>query len=164
MSSVTRRTTMRRVVLITVCTMLLLASAAATADSGCQKVKGKVSVVPFAPEEPCEALACGHAEFTGSMKGTGETSIYAFNPNTEGGDPAVMFVNSNGVWHVWGGDLFVQEAIVLRMGDPTITAEVDTITGGTGAWAGASGVVSATATSDGSGVSEGAYEGYICTP
>jgi hypothetical protein len=72
-------------------------------------------------------------------------------------------LTGDNTFHTTRGDFFTKDAIVLStVGDGEFSV-VDVVVGGTGDWAGATGVVTATGTFR-NGAGEGVLEGEICVP
>lgn len=73
-------------------------------------------------------------------------------------------ITGNNIIHTNKGDLMTQDAIVLRTTGAGEFAEVDTVVGGTGDWAGATGVIQAVGTFTFEAGGTGNYSGQICIP
>jgi hypothetical protein len=77
---------------------------------------------------------------------------------------AVVLLTGDNQFTTTGGMLHTKDAIVLRTTGAGDFAEVDTIIGGTGPWAGASGVLRAQGTFTATAGGSGDYLGEVCTP
>jgi hypothetical protein len=75
----------------------------------------------------------------------------------------ILLLGDNAI-HTRDGDLFTKDAVGLKTTGEKEFAEVDVAVGGTGAWAGATGTITATGTFDPVTGGSGSYEGEICTP
>ena len=76
---------------------------------------------------------------------------------------SVVMVTGDNLIHTETGDVLTKDAIALRTSGAGEFAEVDVVVGGTGAWLGATGQVSALGTFTASG-GEGTYSGEVCLP
>lgn len=75
----------------------------------------------------------------------------------------MVVLTGDNTFHTGGGDFFTKDAIVLSTVGAGEFSEVDVVTGGTGEWAGATGVLIASGTFA-NGAGEGVIDGEICTP
>ncbi|MFN8456589.1 MAG: hypothetical protein U0401_18295 [Anaerolineae bacterium] len=133
-----------------VMTALIIVSGVATASSNCKKVEGKLTLNP---------------DTTGSYKGDIKGNSVFSQTNFAFTDiPDVALLTGNNLIHTDDGDLMTQDAIVLRATGAGDFAEVDTVVGGTGRWAGATGVIQATGKFTFETGGKGNYSGQICTP
>ncbi|MCG3211222.1 MAG: hypothetical protein FOGNACKC_04861 [Anaerolineae bacterium] len=131
---------------------LIIVSGVATASSNCRKVNGKLVL---------NADTTG--AYRGDIKGTSAFTADGF-PSDTGVEGVVLLTGSNAI-HTADGDLMTRDAIVLNA-NPNGKgefAELDTVISGTGAWAGATGVIQATGTFIFGVGGEGDYFGEICT-
>ena len=143
-------------------TLLLVGSVAAA--SGCKKIDGKLTLQAFPPTVCSSAISlCASATLKGDLAGvsdfTGTSQAVTADTPTTG----VILLTGDNIIHTSGGDLLTKDAIVLRTTGQGDFAEVDTVVGGSGVWAGATGVFRAQGTFA-NGVGEGEYIGEICTP
>lgn len=106
---------------------------------------------------------CATATLMGSLKATTEFVGTSFQTTVDTPDTAVVLLTGDNTFHTTGGDFFTKDAIVLSTVGNGEFAEVDTVIGGTGEWAGATGNLTATGTFV-NGIGEGIIEGEICTP
>lgn len=134
------------------------------AAATCKKVKGTLTLQALDPSaclSPVDLCAAG--TYRGDLKATSLFTGTAFISTADTPTTGVVIATGDNLITTAGGTLSTKDAIVLEtIGDGNF-AEVDTIAGGTGEWAGATGTLRATGTFlNGSG--EGAYEGEICRP
>jgi hypothetical protein len=130
---------------------LVVVSGIATASSNCKKVNGKLVLNPGG----------AGGSYKGDLKGNSE---FTFINLISTGIDDVALLTGNNLIHTNDGDLMTQDAIVLRQVGAGEFAEVDTVVGGTGSWAGATGVIQATGKFTFAAGGAGTYEGEICTP
>ncbi len=141
----------------------LAAGGAAWADPSCHAIHGSVSLGNA--EGPCDSIIglCAGGELRGVLRGTSEFVGTGLAPNVDTAATSVVTLTGDNVIHLRDGDLFTKDAIVLATAGNGEFAEVDTIIGGTGAYAGASGRFVATGFF-GAGGGEGVYHGELCLP
>ncbi|HKZ86248.1 MAG TPA: hypothetical protein VJ793_21650 [Anaerolineae bacterium] len=77
---------------------------------------------------------------------------------------SVVILTGDNLIQTARGTLMTKDAIVLQTTGAGDFVEVDTIVGGTGEWAGATGSISAIGTFTAAAGGEGAYTGEVCTP
>lgn len=143
--------------------LVLTAAGAASADPSCHAIHGSVSLGPS--EGACDSIIglCAGGELRGVLRGNSEFTGTGITPNVDTEATSVVTLTGDNVIHLKDGDLFTRDAIVLATAGNGEFAEVDTIVGGTGAYAGASGRFVATGVfAAGSG--EGVYHGELCLP
>jgi hypothetical protein len=140
-----------KLVVITVIAViaLIIVSGVATASSNCKKVNGKLILNPDTT-----------GSYSGDIKGNSAFTGTSFTPTDI---PDVAVLTGNNIIHTDDGDLMTQDAIVLRTTGAGEFAEVDTVVGGSGAWAGATGVIQATGKFTFAAGGTGDYSGEICT-
>lgn len=144
--------------------LLPLAAASAAADADCRRVRSHLTLEAD-PVPACGSPIglCAAATLRGSLRATTEFVGTSFVATDDTPATAVVLLTGDNTFHADGGDLFTKDAIVLSTVGDGEFAEVDVVVGGTGEWAGASGVLTATGTFA-NGVGEGILEGSICTP
>lgn len=142
--------------------VMLVGSVAAA--SACKKVNGKLTLQALPSSSCVSAISlCASATLSGdlagvsSFAGTGQAAT-ADTPTT-----AVILLTGDNAIHTAGGTLLTKDAIVLQTIGAGQFAEVDTVVGGTGEWAGATGAFRAQGTFA-NGVGGGDYVGEICRP
>lgn len=158
---------MNRTRLATLALALLATASLATsafADPHCRHVRSRVTITAAAENHCGSAInLCATTTYRGQLRGTSN-----FVGTGDGTTPAtfaagaVILVGSNEI-DLAGGHLSTTDVIVLSTQASGEFSEVDTIVGGTGAYANATGVLTATGTFV-NGIGEGELEGVICTP
>jgi hypothetical protein len=107
---------------------------------------------------------CATGAYKGGIKAssvfTGTSLIQTVDTPTT----AVVLLTGDNQFTTTGGMLQTKDAIVLRTTGAGDFAEVDTIIGGTGPWAGASGVLRAQGTFSTTEGGTGDYLREVCTP
>lgn len=135
---------------------------AAAATPRCHKV---VSVVTLAadPEPTCGSPIglCAGGELRGTLRGSSEFVGTSFTPTVDTAATGTVLLTGDNTIHTARGDIFTKDAIVLATTGDGEFAEVDTIVGGTGDYAGATGQLIGTGTFI-DGVGEGLLIGEIC--
>lgn len=106
---------------------------------------------------------CAGATVVGSLRATTEFVGTSFQQTIDTPTSAVVLLTGDNTFHTAEGDFYTKDAIVLSTVGAGEFAEVDTVVGGTGAWAGATGNLTATGTFA-NGVGEGIIQGEICVP
>lgn len=146
-------------------TVLPLAAGTAAADPQCRKVHSHL-FIEADPVPTCgsEIGLCATATTFGSLRATTDFVGRSLQVAAQDGETVlVVQITGDNTFHTDDGDFFTKDAIVLSTGPGGEFAEVDVVLGGTGDWAGATGVLTATGTFVG-GIGEGIIEGEICTP
>jgi hypothetical protein len=144
--------------------LALASTGIAHADSRCHKVHYRVTLA--ASTEPgCTSPIglCATGELRGSVSGTSEFIGTSFVPTVDTAATSSVLLTGDNVIHLPGGDLYTKDAIVLATVGDGEFAEVDTVVGGTGIYAGATGTITATGVFA-NGVGEGRAEGLVCRP
>lgn len=137
----------------------------ANAAPRCKRIHGEIVLTPVSGPECNSAVSiCGAGQLTGSLAGTsffvGSSLAQTVDtPSTS----AVLLTGDNRI-ETRRGALLTKDAIVLRTSGDGEFAEVDTIVGGTGALAGATGVFTATGMYSAAVGGSGVYEGELCSP
>ncbi|HEV8578723.1 MAG TPA: hypothetical protein VGX68_06525 [Thermoanaerobaculia bacterium] len=152
-----------RVVRFAVASLALFGFAAAqpaAADPNCKQLHGWVSIA-ITGDPSCTAPGglCAIATFHGALRGEGNFVATSLTPNVDTPVTAVVLVTGDNQIHTADGDLFTKDAIVFNTIGQGEFAEVDTIIGGTGGFAGATGRLQAL----GSNL-EGSYVAELCLP
>ncbi len=147
---------------------LVLVSAAAHADSPrCHRVHYRVTLAASTEPGCTSPIAlCAGGELRGSLSGTSDFIGQSFAPIVDPVDPNsthVALLTGDNTIHLRGGDLYTKDAIVLELVGDGNFGEVDTVVGGTGIYAGATGTITATGVFA-NGLGEGTAEGMICRP
>ena len=171
-STLTRRsTTVTRLAAATLAGMAVaLTAPSISAESRCRHVTGHYAEHAAAPTGcPSPVGLCIEGEFSGSVRGAFAVTATSLAPTADTPVTAVVHFTGDGVIHarIGGqqGDLFFKSAGAFHTVGTGEIVDLQFITGGTGAFAGASGALRASGTFDpatGSGGSE--YSGTVCIP
>ena len=143
-------------------TVLLVGGAAAA--SSCKKINGKVAIQALPPSTcPSPFGLCASVSFGGDLAGmsffTGTSQVSTVDTPTT----SVILLTGDNTLQTSGGTLTIKDAVLLQTTGEGHFAEVDTVVGGSGEWAGATGTLRAQGTfANGSGT--GDYVGEICAP
>ncbi|MCW5852816.1 MAG: hypothetical protein KIT87_22280 [Anaerolineae bacterium] len=154
-----------RVALVAVAALLALTlvSSGALAAPACKAVSGKFTLQ--AVNDPgCMSPVglCATGEYQGSIKAISSFVGSAFLASADTPTTGVVFATGDNTIQTDKGDIYTKDAITLRTTGEGAFAEVDTVVGGTGEYAGASGVLTATGMFlNGSGA--GVYSGQVCS-
>ncbi len=144
---------------------LALALAAATpaaADSDCRTIHSRVTLTASAgPGCTSEVGLCAGGVLKGSLRGTSEFIGTSFVSTVDTPATGVLVLTGDNTIHTRDGDLLTKDTIVLATTGAGEFGEVDTIVGGTGVWAGASGKLIGTGTFA-NGIGEALLVGEIC--
>jgi hypothetical protein len=142
-------------------TLGLAAAMPASADPVCKAVHGRVEIVAHEPTCGSAIALCASAILHGTIKANSDFIGTSSVPTIDTATTGVVVLTGDNVFHTTDGDFFTKDAIVLNTtGDGEFT-EIDTITGGTGEYAGASGYLIASGTFS-QGVGVGTYVGKVC--
>ncbi|HEX9945134.1 MAG TPA: hypothetical protein VGG03_24250 [Thermoanaerobaculia bacterium] len=135
----------------------------AWADPICKAVHSRVDLAAGDPTCGSAIGLCAGGMLYGNLKGNSEFVGTSFAPSVDTAATGVVLLTGDNTIHTQDGDIFTKDAIVLATTGAGEFAEVDTIVGGTGVYAGASGKFTATGTfANGAGV--GVLVGEICVP
>jgi hypothetical protein len=142
---------------------LLLVGGAAAASS-CKKINGKLTLQAL-PSSTCSSAIslCASASLSGDLAGTSAFTGTSQAPTVDTSTTSVILLTGDNSIHTSGGTLLTKDAIVLQTTGDGNFGEVDTVIGGSGEWAGATGTFRAQGTFAG-GSGQGDYVGEICTP
>ncbi len=144
---------------------LTIASSGVMAASNCKKVNGKVSLQPVTGPACTSPIGiCGTGSFKGDLNANSEFTGTSLTPTVDTPTTGVVVLTADNVFHTDNGDLMSKPALVLSTTGAGDVAVVDTIIGGTGGWAGATGFIKAIGTLTPAAGGEGDYTGEICTP
>jgi hypothetical protein len=127
--------------------------------SKCHTVRGTFELTTFTCSAP--AGLCGSVVWHGSLEGT--SSFTATSQLTSVDTPAtsVVLITGDNLLNLPGGTLSTKDAVVIRFAGNGDFAEVDTIMGGTGDYANASGAWRALGVFQ-DNMGRGHYEGEVC--
>ena len=141
-----------------------LAAAPAAAEPRCKKVHSHLFLEATAPTCGSAIDLCAKATLRGgTLRAETEFVGTSFLPTVDTPTSAVVVLTGDNTFHTRQGDFYTKDAIVLSTVGAGEFAEVDTVIGGTGEWAGATGTLTATGTFA-NGVGEGVIQGEICVP
>ena len=153
------------VVAASVLLTLVLASGGVLAASQCKKVNGKLTLQSLPPNACATAVGvCAGGTFSGDLTATFMFAGSQFITSTDTPTTSVALLTGNNTITTATGILMTKDAIVLETSGNGDFAEVDTVTGGTGEWAGATGTIRANGLFTAANGGQGEYIGEICTP
>ena len=132
------------------------------AEPSCRDVRGTFTVHTTTGAD-CQSPVglCGTVEWRGDLRATSSFVATSSIDTVDSPITSVLVFTGDASVSTRGGTLLTKDAIVFRLTGSGDFAEVDTIVGGTGAFASASGAWRASGTFSGN-VGEGRYEGRIC--
>ena len=143
---------------------LLLVGSTAAAASTCKKINGKVTLQALPPSTcPSPISLCAKGSLSGDLAGSSAFIGTSQAATVDTSSTAVILVTGDNTIQTSAGTLLTKDAIVLQTTGAGNFGEVDTVVGGTGEWAGATGTFRAQGTFAGGG-GQGDYVGEICTP
>jgi hypothetical protein len=135
----------------------------AVASASCKKVKGTFTLQPVTgPECNSGVGICAAGTYKGGIAGSSAFTGTALSPTADTPTTGVVLLTGDNLFTTASGSLSTKDAIVLGTGVGNF-AEVDTIVGGTGEWAGVTGQFSATGTFTAAVGGGGEYAGEVCT-
>lgn len=143
--------------------LTFLTASPAAAEPSCRVIRGTVSLALSEGDCGSATGLCATGTLRGTLRGTSEFVGTSAVPNVDTAATAVITLTGDNVIHTAEGDLFTKDAIVLATTGGGEFAEVDTIVGGTGDYAGATGRFVATGTFGATG-GEGTLLGEVCMP
>jgi hypothetical protein len=149
---------------------LVLTATSVNAEDQCRHVNGHYAERAAAPTAcPSPVGLCIEGEFSGGIRGAFAVTATSLTPTADTPTTAVVLFTGDGVIHarIGGkqGDLFFKSAGAFHTVGMGEIVDLQLITGGTGALAGASGALRASGAFDpvvGSGESE--YTAMVCLP
>jgi hypothetical protein len=155
---------MRLAVLSLSALLALLLVGGAAAASPCKKINGKVTLQVL-PSSACPSAIslCASGSLSGDLLGTSAFTGTSQAATVDTPSTSVILLTGDNTIHTSGGILMTKDAIVLQTTGDGNFGEVDTVIGGAGEWAGATGTFRAQGTFAG-GSGQGDYVGEICTP
>lgn len=134
------------------------------AASPCKKINGKLTLQAL-PISSCSSAInlCASATLSGDLAGVSSFTGTSQAATADTPTTSVILLTGDNAIHTSGGTLLTKDAIVLQTIGAGNFGEVDTVVGGSGEWAGATGTFRAQGTFAG-GIGQGDYVGEICTP
>jgi len=112
----------------------------AAADSNCHTRRGSVSIQIFSGSGCTSAVGlCATVTFRGGLRGQSQFVGTSLVPTVDVATTGVVLLTGDNQIHTADGDLFTKDAIVFNTTGNGEFAEVDTLVGGTGDFAGATG-------------------------
>ena len=151
---------------------VLIAAALSSAPAGkasaaprCKAVRGHVTSQTVTENCPSPIGLCAGGQFYGAIRGELFLVATSLTPTQDTPVTGVYIFTGDGVIKTKGGDIHTKDAGALNLtpGSTGDDVSIVTITGGTGAYAGATGRLRASGTFSEAG-GEFSYEGEICTP
>lgn len=169
-----RRITIAILAAVAVATLTVLSGAAhgvaareKPSKARCRTVSGHITDQPLAGAECASPLGrCSAGRFYGALKGDFVASATSFTPSGDTATTGVISFTADLVLHTKDGDIFLKDAGTFNTtpGGRGEHATVTTVTGGSGAYAGASGRLLETGTFTPEDGGYSVYTGEICTP
>lgn len=150
------------VALVAVLMLMLVGSEASAADR-CQKVAGMFTLQPVTEGCTSPVGICATGVYRGVISATSSFTGSSVTTTADTPTTSVILLTGDNRIETRNGALMTKDAIVLQTTGDGDFAEVDTIVGGTGAWAGATGTLKAVGVFGASG-GEGTYVGQVCKP
>ena len=150
-------------------TALLLSSAGVSADTSCKKVKGHYEEHIAIDNCASPVGLCIAGTYAGEVRGDFFGTATSLIQTSDTPTTTVVLFTSDSVIHarIGGktGDLQIKNAGAFQSTGAGNIVDVQYITGGTGEFAGASGVIRASGTfNSATGMGESDYEGLVCLP
>jgi hypothetical protein len=144
--------------------LALLLVGGASAASTCRKINGKITLQGLPPSTcPSSISLCASGSLSGDLAGMSSFTGTSQAATVDTATTSVILLTGDNTIQTSGGTLMTKDAIVLQTTGDGNFGEVDTVIGGTGEWAGATGTFRAQGTFAGGG-GQGDYIGEICTP
>ncbi len=142
-----------------------LAGSEAAASNACRKVKGRFTLEPVSgPECTSPVGICARGAYTGDFAGDAFFVATSVIQTVDSPTTGVVLVTGDDHFTTADGGLTTKDAIVLRTVGADEFSELDTVIAGTGEWAGATGVITATGTMTIASGGQGTYSGEVCRP
>lgn len=137
----------------------------ASAAPTCKNVRGHVSSRTVTENCPSPIGLCAAGEFYGAIRGEFLLVGTSLTPTADTPATGVLMFTGDDVIKTREGDIHTKDAGALNLtpGSSGDDVSIITITGGTGAYAGATGRLRASGTFSEAG-GEFSYEGEVCTP
>lgn len=144
---------------------LLSAPAGKAAATKCKNVRGHVTSQTLTENCPSPIGLCAAGQFYGAIRGELILVATSLTPTHDTPVTGVYMYTADDVIKTKEGDIYTKDAGALNLtpGSTGDDVSIITITGGTGAYAGATGRLRAYGTFSEAG-GEFSYEGELCTP
>jgi len=141
--------------------LIFTVSAAAWARPNCLPVFSRVDLAAGAPTCGSAIGLCAGGTLQGTLQANSDFIGTSFVSTLDTGATGVVVLTGDNTIHARGGDLYTKDAIVLATTGAGEFSEIDTIVGGTGVYAGATGKLNGTGTFA-NGLGSGVLFGEIC--
>ena len=150
---------------VLVAAALFSAPAGKAAAGKCKNVRGHVTSQTVTENCPSPIALCASGQFYGAIRGDFLLVATSLTPTQDTPVTGVFIFTGDGVIKTKEGDVHTKDAGALNLAPGSTGDDVSivTITGGTGAYAGATGRLRASGTFSEAG-GEFSYEGELCTP
>jgi hypothetical protein len=145
--------------------VLVFASSSANASGQCLNVHGRFSLQPLSGPACRSSLGvCAQGTYIGGIRGDFVGTTTSFIPTADTPSTAILGYTTDVVIHTPTGDLTLKNAGVTHTAGDGEFTELLSATGGTGDWAGASGILQTAGTFVFPEGGDAVYEGVICIP
>lgn len=150
---------------VLVAATLVSAPAGKAAAAKCKNVRGHVTSQTLTENCPSPIGLCASGQFYGAIRGELLLVATSLTPTQDTPATGVYMYTADDVIKTKEGDIYTKDAGALNLtpGGTGDDISIVTITGGTGAYAGATGRLRASGTFSEAG-GEFSYEGELCTP
>ena len=144
---------------------LFSAPAGNAAAARCKNVRGHVTSQTLTENCPSSIGLCATGQFYGAIRGELLLVATSLTPTQDTPVTGVLMYTADDVIKTKEGDIYTKDAGALNLtpGSTGDDVSIVTITGGTGAYAGATGRLRVSGTFSEAG-GEFSYEGELCTP
>jgi hypothetical protein len=140
----------------------LAQSSSAASSSVCRNVQGTLILQTFSGSTCTSPVGvCGTVQWLGDIKASSTFVATSVVTTADTGVTGVIVTTADAQLTLHGGTLLAKYAVVVNTGGNGDFAEVDTVVGGTGAYANVTGVWRAEGTSQGTS-GHGIYQGQLC--
>src|SRR5262249_1164285 len=143
--------------------LILTVSASAWASPNCRPVFSRVDLAAGAPTCGSAIGLCAGGTLQGTLQAHSEFIGTSSVPTADTGATGVVVLTGDHTIHARGAAVSTKDGIVLATTGAGEFSEIDTIVGGTGAYAGATGKLTGTGTFA-NGTGSGVLFGEVCWP